>query len=189
MCSHETGCVCRRGTNVCQKERFHPHQKKRCWNHLLQFILTKNGSTSSNRCWHSNTEATGRCWILFLQVRAPIKPEAFASSNYISEHPDCLIHSFHYEMKAVSFHSFLFTLHKKRTFIGTHPSCPWEISSTSNIQSFEGKNNGAVSGCMQEEETMSLTRLHKFCHLNAAFVSSNCRRSNNNRKTECIPIK
>lgn len=56
--------------------------------------------------------------------RAPNKPEAFTSSNYISEHPDCLIHSFHYEMKAVSLHSFSFTLHKKRTFIGTHPSCP-----------------------------------------------------------------
>lgn len=140
----------------------------------------------SNTCWqHSNWEVLDSV----LAGSAPIKPEAFASSNYISEHPDCLIHSFHYEMKAVSFHSFPFTLHKKRTFIGTHPSCPWEISSTSNIQSFEGKNNGAVSGCMQEEETMCLTRLHKFCHLNASFVSSNCRRSDNNRKTECNPIK
>lgn len=83
--------------------------------------------------------ATGRCWIMFLQVRAHIKPEAFTSSNYISEHPDCLIHSFHYEMKAVSLFSFPFTLHKKRTFIGTLSSCPWEISSTSNISSFEEK--------------------------------------------------
>lgn len=148
------------------------------WQKMGQPVLIRVGST-----------ATGRCWILFLQVRAPIKPEAFASSNYISEHPDCLIHSFHYEMKAVSFHSFPFTLHKKRTFIGTHPSCPWEISSTSNIQSFEEKNNGAVSGCMQEEVSMCLTRLHKFCHLNAVFVSSNYRRFDDNRKTKCIPIK
>lgn len=98
------------------------------WQKMGQPVLIRVGST-----------ATGRCRILFLQIRAPIKPEAFPSSNYISEHPDCLIHSFHYEMKAVSFHSFPFTLHKKRTFIGTHPSCPWEISSTSNIQSFEEK--------------------------------------------------
>lgn len=94
-------------------------------------------------------EGAGSCSCGF---RAPNKPEAFTSSNYISEHPDCLIHSFHYEMKAVSLHSFSFTLHKKRTFIGTHPSCPSEISSTSNIQSFERKTMVQFQGVCEEEK-------------------------------------
>lgn len=72
-------------------------------------------------------------------------PEAFTCSNYISEHLDCLIHSFQHEMKAVTLVSFPFTLHKKRTFIGAFPSCPWGISSTSNMSCSEGKTS-AVSG-------------------------------------------
>ena len=52
------------------------------------------------------------CQVLFLQVLSHIKLEAFTSSNYISEHSDCLIHSFHYKMKAV----FSFHLAQKKDF-------------------------------------------------------------------------
>lgn len=99
------------------------------------------------------------------------KPWAFTSSNYISEHLDCLFHSIHFEMKALSLFSFPFTWYKKRTFKGALPCCPWEISSTSNISSFEKKQWCGFRVYRGNRNSLCQTCSNKFCHWNAALIS------------------
>lgn len=132
-------------------EVLHVKKKKKWWKgHLQKWIKkgpcinnvkrfsSKKPSNSTNTVQGGGT-VFWKCWILFLHVLVHFKSEAFTLSNYISEHHDCLIHSFHYEMKAANPFSFAFTLHKKRTFVGALPSSPWEISSTLNISSLREK--------------------------------------------------
>lgn len=115
--------------------------------------------------------ATGRCWILFLQVLAHIKPSAFTSSNYISEHLDCLFHSIHFHMKALSLFSFTFTWYKDDFW-----RCP-SLLPLRNLKYFKHfkllrRNNSVVSGCvLGTKNSPCQTCSHKFCHRNAAFIS------------------
>lgn len=91
--------------------------------------------TGANRCWHG----TGKRRSCPCRFCLTISPWLLLPVITFSEHLDCLFLSIHFEMKALSLFSFPFTRYKKRTFKGPFPCCPWEISSTSNISSFEEK--------------------------------------------------
>lgn len=83
-------------------------------------------------CW-----GAGSCSCRFWLTLSPV---AFASSNNISEHRNCLSHSIHFEVNALKSIFFSFYIIQKRgTFKGASACCPWEISSAAKISTFSRK--------------------------------------------------
>lgn len=115
------------------------------------FVVTSR-LTRANRWWHS----TGSCTIVFLQVLAHIKPSAFTSSNYISEHLDCLFHSIHFEMKALSLSFFSFHM------VLLKVPFPVALEKSQVLQTFKPlrRNNSAVSGCTVRTEILCVRLVH-----------------------------
>ena len=89
---------------------------------------------------------------------------AFTSSNYISEHLDCLFHSIHFEMKALSLVSFPFHMVQKRGLFKV--PFPVALEKSQVLQTFQAlrRNNSAGSGCTEGKEILCRTCSNKFCH-------------------------